>query len=119
MCFLSLQLEDALANAPEHLRCLGLAFRAYICAASAGPGSLAGCLVGYLENDWRIFVDPLALQPREDSGRSPNPALGQVEDSQGEPPLLRLAHTVVVVISIGMFDIHRVVSEVNSCFTDQ
>lgn len=61
----SKQVEEALAAAPEHLRALGLAFRAYVVAASAGAGTLAAAVAQGLAAaaHYRVYVDPLITQP--------------------------------------------------------
>ncbi|EFJ40994.1 hypothetical protein VOLCADRAFT_119808, partial [Volvox carteri f. nagariensis] len=84
--------EAALGAAPEHLRLLGLAFRAYIVGgsgASSAAAAPATVLAGQLSSlGYRVYVDPLTLLQQGP------PPLG-VECSSA--PLVARAAVVVVI----------------------
>eukprot|EP00873_Tetraselmis_striata_P011980 jgi/Tetstr1/432244/TSEL_002280.t1 len=81
--------RGAYAAAPEFLRAVGLAFRCYLIAADAAPGTCGGTLLESLSSLYRTFVDPQALQGQ-------GVADAEAPDAS-DPALVRLSHTVVVL----------------------
>eukprot|EP00873_Tetraselmis_striata_P028804 jgi/Tetstr1/449068/TSEL_036282.t1 len=81
--------RGAYAAAPEFLRAVGLAFRCYLIAADAAPGTCGGTLLESLSSLYRTFVDPQALQGQ-------GVAAAEAPDGS-DPALVRLSHTAVVL----------------------
>lgn len=93
--------------APERLRALGLAFRAYIMAGTAAAGSLAAGLAEQLAQDYRVYVDPAAVLPCGDSAEAA-PAAGSSrasmcatsEPAEVQQPALRASSLVGVSAAV-------------------
>jgi hypothetical protein len=100
------QQQEALAAAPHQLKALGLAFRAYVMAASAAPGTLAAAVATALAQKYKAYVDPAAVvAPAVPAAANEALAAGGAgarAAPQRAAPLLALAGAAVCFGAAGM-----------------
>lgn len=83
---------QVVSAAPEHLKCMGIAFRGYLCTASPDASMLAKRLAALLSQTHRMFVDPASM-PRGTAGTGPAARAGDLPRA----PLVGLSPVLVLV----------------------